>query len=138
MPFWGIFATFPPLRADVVTHKYKTRVSEPFKDNPAQEWQPVPACPTAQSRNLVLIWLKIPVLINISWLRLPEVAVPGGALGERVVVVGGELGAAPQPLRGDDGGDGAEAGVVEGAEVAVGREGVVHLVAKGGWKTETA
>ena len=73
-----------------------------------------------------------------SALRLPEVAVPGGALGERVVVVGGELGAALQPLRGDDGGDGAEAGVVEGAEVAVGREGVVHLVAQGGWKTEIA
>ena len=70
-----------------------------------------------------------------SPLRLPQFAVPDRALGERVVVVGGELRAAHQRLRRHDRGDRPEPGVVEGAEMAVGSEGVVHLVAQGGWKT---
>ena len=78
------------------------------------------------------------LLINttsVSPLRLPQVAVPFRALGERVVVVGGELCASLQRLRGHDGGYRAEPGVVEGAEMAVGSERVVHLVAQGGWNT---
>ena len=37
-------------------------VFEPFEDNAAGEYQLPPACPTAQSRNLVPISLKNPVL----------------------------------------------------------------------------
>ena len=73
--------------------------------------------------------------VSLSPLRLPQFAVPDRALRERVVVVVCELRAARQRLRRHDGGNRAEAGVVEGAEVAVGSEGMVHLVAQGGCKT---
>ena len=72
---------------------------------------------------------------SVSPLRLPQVAVPSRAFRERVVVVGGELCAAFQRLRGHDRGYRAESRVVEGAEMTVGSEGVVHLVAQGGWNT---
>ena len=41
------------------------QVFESFEDKSAWEYQPAPACPTAQSRNLVPIWLEIPVIETI-------------------------------------------------------------------------
>ena len=59
----------------MVRTKYSVFVS--FEDNAAWEQRTALACQTAQSRNLVLIWLEIPVKIEILQIQiLPSIVHP--------------------------------------------------------------
>ena len=43
------------------------RAFESFEGNAAGEKKPAPACPTAQSRDLLCLWVKIPVIFIIEF-----------------------------------------------------------------------
>ena len=68
---------------------------------------------------------------HVPLLYVPRHAVDLDGLGHVDHVVAGQLLADLDPLEGDDAGDAAEDGVADGVPLAVGREGVVDLVAAG-------